>query len=381
MKKVLSRLLIITLMFFIVFSLSNISRAEDTIVPEGSKNVATDSQNGEEENLTSHSSKNYNYFGVGKTNINITEQVEGDVFVVSGGTVTIDAYVSGNVFVCAPNVVITNNTQIDASLFVLSQTMILQGQVEGNVFSMNEQFNLENASYIKYSLFLFSQKAKIDGFINSDANISSEKLEISNSTQIDGDLNYSAKEKVNLSESTVAGNVHFLEKTEKENNPTKSIISKGLSIVSYAIFVVILFLLLNWIKSKIIYEHTEFKNSIGKYILFGLLGIFIVPIASLILLLISLTSKLGFLLLLLYILMLYVSSPVFIICLSNLIAKKNNENNTFSMSVLFVILLSLAYQIIKLIPVIGTLVSLAIHVLGFGLIFKTLLPSKEKVAE
>ena len=91
------------------------------------------------------------------------------------------------------------------------------------------------------------------------------------------------------------------------------------------VFAVIIFLILNGIKSKII-DASNFKANIGKYILFGLLILFVLPILNIIILFIPILTRLAFVVLGLYILLLMLASVITVITLSKLCSDKFKDS-------------------------------------------------------
>ena len=105
----------------------------------------------------------------------------------------------------------------------------------------------------------------------------------------------------------------------------------------------------------------------------GIATIILVPIISLLLLITQIGSLLGLLLMIIYILLLMIAKPIFIITISKMI------NNKFSSIKLYITILitTIVFSLINLIPYLGFIVSLIVIATGFGIIVKNLLPSKK----
>ena len=80
-----------------------------------------------------------------------------------------------------------------------------------------------------------------------------------------------------------------------------------------------------------------------------------------------------------YVLLLLISISVFIIAITNVLSTKlNMEKKLLTFGLLVGV--SLVVWLIKLIPVVGTLVSFVAMILGLGILITNILPHKEKEA-
>ena len=107
---------------------------------------------------------------------------------------------------------------------------------------------------------------------------------------------------------------------------------------------------------------------------------FVLPILNLIILFIPVLTRLAFVVLGLYILLLMLASVITVITLSKLCSDKFKDSiktNDTSRTIIFITLFSIAYKLLKLIPIAGFLLTLVVVVLGIGITIKNLLPSKE----
>ena len=129
-----------------------------------------------------------NYFYAGMDDVNITYPVQGDVFIATSGSVTIDATIGGNAFICASSVTITSNSAVQASLFNASNSLNIAGAVGINVYSVSNEFTLNGT--IENDLFESSSKFNLNGYVYGDANVSAESISISDNSYIENDLNY-----------------------------------------------------------------------------------------------------------------------------------------------------------------------------------------------
>lgn len=350
---------------------SNVDASEDTTEVDETE---------DEYDYPTKDSTSKNYFYAGTEDVNITTPVEGDVFVVTSGNVTIDTDISGNAFICANTVTIGEYSLIEASLFNASNSLILSGDVGINVYNISRNFTL--SGNVDYDVFSSSAKSNLDGCISGNVNISSENITISDELSIEGDLNYSSKEQITIPENTVKGSTNFASINEDTEVSTLTKINAFLtSVLSLAVLAIVLFVIGKWLNCKFINTYPDFVKNLPKSLLYGFLALIIIPIASLILLICGVTINLAFILTALYLVLLLIASSVVIIVLSKLVAEKLNvkfekANNTL-LTILSIIVLSIVYKLIQLIPVLGSITIFAFLIIGIGILINNIIPNKE----
>ena len=358
---------------------SNVDASEDT-TEENETDYNTQDSTEDENDYTTKDSTSKNYFYAGTEDVNITTPVEGDVFVVTSGNVIIDTDICGNAFICANTVTIGEYSLIEASLFNASNSLILSGDVGINVYNISRNFTL--SGNVDCDVFSSSAKSNLDGCISGNANISSENITISDELSIEGDLNYSSKEQVAIPENTVEGKVNFSSiNTDTEVSTITKMNDFLTSVLSLAVLAIVLFVIGKWLNCKFINTYPDFVKNLPKSLLYGCLALIIIPIASLILLICGVTINLAFILTALYLVLLLIASSVVIIVLSKLVAEKLNvkfekANNTL-LTILSIIVLSIVYKLIQLIPVLGSITIFAFLIIGIGILINNIIPNKE----
>lgn len=325
----------------------------------------------------STSQKNYFYFGT--DDVNLTTPITGDVFIATSGAVTIDTTINGNAFVCATSVTISENAVIQSSLFNASNSLTMAGTIGINIYDVSSDFTLNGT--IKNDLFLTSSKSNINGSVYGDVNISAENISVSDSASIKNNFNYSAKEKINLSENVVDGTVNYNAISTSKEDTSSDVTDFIVSTISFVIFAVVIFILCKWFNCRFINFHTNFFGNLPKCLLYGFLGLIVTPIVCVILLILNLTLNLSFMLLAIYILTLFIASSIVIIVLSKLIAEKlqnkfTKTNNTL-LTILSIVVFSIVYKLLQLIPTLGAIITFAMVMVGIGILFKNLIPAKE----
>jgi hypothetical protein len=205
MKNILKKSLIIFIVFLLGFSFNLISNAESE------NNVNYDDQIALLDNASSdqieENSVQKNYFYAGSDDVNLSNPVDGDVFICTSGTVNISSTVNGNVFVLASSVNVLNSANIQGSLFNTSYSLSIDGSIGSNVYNVSKELNFTGT--IDLDLFSASNKSTLSGNIYRNANISSDDLKFTDSASINGDLNYSSKEQVSISDNMVKGKTSY----------------------------------------------------------------------------------------------------------------------------------------------------------------------------
>lgn len=320
-----------------------------------------------------------NYFYVGTDDVYLSIPVEGDVFIVSGGTVNIDTTVTGNAFICSPSVIISENATVNASMFTVTNSLNIVGSIGVNVYNVSDDFTL--GGIIKNDLFNTSNKATLNGSIYDSANISSENITISEDANIEKNLNYSSKEVINIPDNIVKGEIKYSLIDTKQDN-SFDLNDFIFSVISFMIFVIVIFMISKWLNCEVINNYPDFAQNLPKSLLYGLLGLIITPIVCILLLILGVTINLSLVLMAIYFILLFISSSIVIIALAKLMSDKlhtkfEKANDTL-LSILSIAVLSLVYKILQLIPTFGIIVTFAFVIVGIGILIKSIIPTKEQ---
>ena len=195
-------------------------------------------------------------------------------------------------------------------------------------------------------------------------------------------MNYSSKKQVAIPENTVKGKVNFSSiNTDTEVSTITKMNDFLTSVLSLAVLAIVLFVIGKWLNCKFISTYPDLVKNLPKSLLYGFLTLIVIPIASLILLICGVTINLAFILTALYLVLLLVASSIVIVILSKLVAEKLNvkfekANNTL-LTILSIIVLSIVYKLIQLIPVLGSITIFAFLIIGIGILINNIIPNKE----
>ena len=388
--KNLKRFFTLFLIFTIAFSMYSFSRAENTTeteidIPDIDASI-NDLISGAiieddiSEIVEDDISKDGNYFTTTSEPITLNSNVEGDVFIVCGNKATINSNISGNVFICAKEVEISEDARISSSLFCVAQDLKIHGNINLNAFCVAQDFVLSDKSLINMNLFLTGENINLSGTINRSANVSGQNIEVAKTCHILRNLNYSAPNEINIPEGVVNGNTRFSSQAVNVNVVTQKdkVVSFIKSTISYLVFAIVIFLILNWLKAKLPNEINDFKSNIVKYILFGLLGLFVVPILSIILLFVPFMARVALFLIPAYIALLIIASTITIVTLSKIFANNSKDTiktNDTLRTIICLCIIIIAYKLLKLVPIVVLITNFAAIITGIGIAIKTILPN------
>ena len=327
---------------------------------------------------------------------------EGDEYLFQD-TVTIDTPVDGNLFIMANTVTI--NSQIGGDAFIFADTI----NIEENGYILSNLFACANAIHVKgvaYNIYSIGDTLTIDGFVYRDVrticntlNVNSmigrnvfvncssihfkEKPDtedtpsITSYGSIQGDLNYFSDEEIAIPDGHVSGETHF---TALKNN-TVNISNYMYSLGAILVSAIIIWLIGLWLSPKLLHN-TSYPITLKKALQVIGLGI-IVPIViallSVIISLIPITSQLTILLLCVLAILFFVSTSVAIINVNTMICNKLKiTQNLYKLG--FLIVTTIIYWLLTLIPYVGMVISLIAIIWGIGSISYSIL-IKEKTDE
>lgn len=409
MKNISKKFLTIITIFTVICSICTISKAVNETVnvdtnliqprategdaddPYGINPISIDSEAPVTNETIDTSNIQENYFSCTSEDVIIDNVIHGDAFICTSGKVTINGIIAGNLFVFAQDVEISETAQISSSVFSFSNTFTLNGYINQNAYiAANDNFTMGQNADIFLDLFLASDIVNINGCVERNAYLSSNELQIAGNAQILGNLLYSAEKEINIPEGVVNGKVDF---SLHDNSQEKmsSATEMTLEIISYIIFVLVIFGIYKLLKLKFVTDTESVAKRFPLCIILGAVGLIVTPIICILLLAIGVISGLSvvlsttattllIILLMLYILLILIAPATTIAMLSNLIANKLKINKVLS-SILFVCILSIAYRLLLLVPTFGTIVMFALVIVGMGLWITNILPAKTKVEQ
>ncbi len=310
--------------------------------------------------------------------------VDGNVYVIAD-TVNIDAQIIGNAYICANNINISQQGYVSNSLFAISNNITIQGIVY-DLYTTSENLTIEG--YVYRDVHSVAKKLELLGTIGRNAFLKTSEISCSKiiyaENNIDvlstfqgkvvGNLNYSAPSEIKIPEGTVDGKIKY----EPEVISTNNYLSTA---ISFVVLTIALWLLIKWLSPKFINKaETLLKTKPLSVVGFGILGLIVIPLVSIALMLLNVTSSVGILFLALYFVLICISISIFIIALNNVICSKIKFDKAIKQFVILVIL-SIVTWLLTIIPYAGSVFVLIYMILGLGIIVKNILAKKEEKAK
>lgn len=271
-----------------------------------------------------------------------------DIFV--NGTILKDTFVAGN------TVHLTGNLNRD--VYALGSTVVISGNVARNVK-------------------IAGTDVTIKGTINGNVDIYADNIYVEDSAVITGKLNYNNTAVSSISDKASISAVEAYEVAANNKVDFKDVISQFVTSYFNLIIVslVLIFLipqLFNILEKKYIEKNASiYAKLFGK----GLLFLIAIPFAIIALLFSSVGNALGFILLGLYILLIYIATTItgYIVgnvILTKLLKKKNNNYLNILVGVLVI-------RLLQIVPIIGGFVSVINLFVGLGILLELIMNNRK----
>ncbi|MCI9245779.1 MAG: polymer-forming cytoskeletal protein [Clostridia bacterium] len=316
---------------------------------------------------------------LGGQDIVVNDAVNGNVF-ASGSTVTIKGEILGDIFVIAKSLTIDETATIHGNVFAFANDITINGKVNYDVYFLGQDFELADSGYINRDIRIFAANIKLYGSIKKDAFLFVDSVLMAENAEdiIGGNLYYTSTQESTFPEKAIIGSVKFTQ-YQGRTTTTGEIIAKYvkqfISNISLAL-VIILFAVFLAPKFTEKVNYALMKRpfvSAG----IGILAIVFLPVLAFFLLFTGYLTALALVIAVLYGLILAASLAIFSLALAKSFADKWNITSKGKL-ILIAFLCSIVLWIVKLLPTLGTYVSLFIAVVGLGMFLTSFIKVKEK---
>lgn len=307
-------------------------------------------------------------------NMKVSKEVDGTMF-LAGNTVNAKNSINGMSFIAGNTINVSSKQDY---LFLAGNTISLKnakfkdGFICGNLLSINKS-NIERDLYVAgnvininsnigRNLSVAGSKVTINSEISGDLYIASEKIVITKNAKINGTLKYNENAEIKIAKDSIIDKQETYVSKEKENSFMSDLFSRFESFVNMLLVgIILLFIFKNSFKklSKQDINFSEILKNLG----IGFLVLLAVPILCLITMITIIGVSVSIIVGGMYILFIYISTIFSTYYISNKLLKEKIKNEyTILMIGLFCVFL------LKLVPVIGSMLTLFILFLGLGLI-------------
>lgn len=343
--------------------------AEDGTSEEETTEGTTDDTTTEEEESTTGIDVVGNYFE-SNTEINFDKIVDGNIFLF-GNDITINGSVNGDAFIFGDNVTLDKEAQILGNVYVVADNFTQVGGIY-SLLAFVTNYTCEYDGMSSLDLRVFADNINFSGYVNRSAYFYANDIELADDAFIVGNLVYNEDANLTLGEnSTVYGQqiqdtlFSMLTTVDTSNLVMSHIISIAMLLGT----VLFILLMIVFFKPNTFSKDVKFKISTAfKALGVGILSFIVLTLLSTILILSTIFSTVGFVVLMLFIIACMLGVPVTILTLANVLYNKFNKNKSKLFVLLYTILVALVYYALTIIPVAGFIINLIIAISGLGLI-------------
>lgn len=346
------------------------------------------------------------------SDISSNSVINGNAYVLSDSfTLEAGSEIHGDLYIASTSVNIEQKTLIDGNVYIVASDVSLNGQINGSAYiTAGKSFKMNYFTYISRDLYLNASNATLAGVVYRDAFInvndelvtvsefrttrnlsvnSAKKVEFAGEVQgsakinakelhfnnekdgnaqkcvILGNLNYATGSEVAIPDGVVSGEVTTSKYVETSSKGF-SIVSTLLSLVTLIVYVLAIVLLAKVFAPKALEKLPEFntKNVFASFAL-GFASLFAIFILFIVLCLLGVGVSLAFFSVVGYLFLVGLSFPLLVYKIADVLKLKLNIY-------LKVLIVTVAAFIIKLIPVLGSLVMFIALLVGMGQILLAL---------
>ena len=283
--------------------------------------------------------------------------VSGDVL-CAGADVTVNGVVQGDVRALAANVIVNGQVQgsvsVLATSFELAEDAVVQGDVSGAV---------ERADFrgvVERDVALAASEIRVSGSINRNANIYTEQLTIDDTATIAGSLVYSAPQSASIADGAVGGDTSFTQREVRQDTT----VAVAVVALLFSVMIGLTAVLGTAVAPRFVKATADVAWSrVGIASIVGLTFITLAPIAAVLAFISQAGAIIGYILLLLWLLLMAVSPvPVSYVIGSRLLAGRNA--NVMIRAVVGALILI----VLLVIPVLNIFMFMAMLFIGTGLV-------------
>jgi len=345
--------------------------------------------------------------------INKYSTVSGNVFVMADKFILEPGcQINGDLYICANEVYLEQKSKINGNIFVCANIFELNSDVGESVYATTSSFDMKYFGFISRDLYLSAEETILNGWIYRDsfitaknivtqdkfinqgnftikdannltfsgeilgyAKINSKNINFKNkdndknlTCKIAGNLSYSSNQEIQVPEGIVLKEISYsnYNSIEDSKNILSTILDYVLNLIGMLILAHVLYVLIHKFAPKYLDKISNITVlGLLKYLGIGLGFLILFPIVSILLLITSVGSILGIILLLIYIILLLLAKPMFIISVATFAKNKYAKKlNTY----LYILLIDVILSLITLIPYIEFIISMLVSLIGFGIL-------------
>lgn len=292
--------------------------------------------------------------------ITVNGSVHGDIN-CAGQDITINGSVQGSVKLAGGTLSLGNKVGSDVSLFGQTATVRSNATVAGDINAGVQNLTIDGT--VTRSVVAGVQSLNMNGKVGSMNIVDAQNLSLGKNARVSGDLNYQSEDELKLDSNKIGGAVHYHKPQPRHQvNPLYTL---ALVFATFAVTALILTLAApRWVDRSAGIAKAKF----GYVMLFGVLGVFTMPVLAVVLALTVVGLPLALMMILAWLLLLMLSGTFFAYFIGALILPRvaNILVRLFVGLVVTAALLVIPYSI-------GAFSILIMLIMGTGIILTTLL--------
>lgn len=292
--------------------------------------------------------------------ITVNGSVHGDIN-CAGQDITINGSVQGSVKLAGGTLSLGNKVGSDVSLFGQTATVRSNATVAGDINAGVQNLTIDGT--VTRSVVAGVQSLNMNGKVGSMNIVDAQNLSLGKNARVSGDLNYQSEDELKLDSNKIGGAVHYHKPQPRHHvNPLYTL---ALVFAAFAVTALILTLAApRWVDRSAGIAKAKF----GYVMLFGVLGVFTMPVLAVVLAFTVVGLPLALMMILAWLLLLMLSGTFFAYFIGALILPRvaNILVRLFVGLVVTAALLVIPYSI-------GVFSVLIMLIMGTGIILTTLL--------
>lgn len=304
--------------------------------------------------------------------------VMGNIFIVGSTAQLTNVHTTGSIFVVAESLNLSD-VRADGSLYVVGANVNVEKTTLKNIYTVSQNVKILEGTMLEKSFYTVSESCEYNATANSEVNILGDNVNIGSAAAVFGKLNVIASSEPEIPDNTIIEDYKFTlaDDTDVSVETGFSVSSAIMQILGYVISTaVITFIIFKTMPSLKEKTQDYTIGNMAKNALIGLGLAIAVPIISIILMITGVGSRIGVILILLYVVALMIATIITTIIIAFKIAKNRNISG-FKNLMIYILIVSLIVSILEVIPAIGGFVSIVLGLVGFGTVFT--LPFSKKV--
>ncbi|UCD61823.1 MAG: hypothetical protein JSV59_04440 [Flavobacteriaceae bacterium] len=312
--------------------------------------------------------------------INLRGPVKDDIRAL-GGRLVIDSEVGDDVILAGGEVTITEDAIIYGNLINFSGNIEMNGEVKGMLKSYSGEIVLNGK--VGEEAYLYSETIFINGEISGISKITAEELDIGNDARFLSDVEYwSEDSEIDFKNSLINAKATYNEDLKPDEEHLSWNAWKGFGLVAlglwifYVISAFLILVLLNWAFNDFFADTiTHLDKELLTGFIYGLIYLLGMPLLILFTFILVIGIPIGLFLLSVYIFSLLFGHLIVALLIAHYLNKKRNWN--FWTLVLVSLGAAIVLRLLTLIPFLGSLVSIIVIAIGYGLFFLVYLQKRK----